>query len=29
VISYTIEGADAVILHALHGRRDIEGLIGR
>jgi toxin ParE1/3/4 len=28
VIIYTIDGADAVILHVLHGRRDIEGLIG-
>jgi toxin ParE1/3/4 len=29
VIIYTIDGADGVILHALHGRRDIEGLIDR
>jgi toxin ParE1/3/4 len=29
VIIYAIDGADAVILHVLHGRRDIEGLIGR
>ena len=28
-IIYTIDGADALILHVLHGRRDIEGLIGR
>jgi len=28
VIIYTIDGADVVVLHVLHGRRDIEGLIG-
>ena len=29
VIIYTVDGAEAVVLHVLHGRRDIEGVIGR
>jgi toxin ParE1/3/4 len=29
VIVYTIEQADVLILHVIHSRRDIEGLIGR
>ncbi|HJU19333.1 MAG TPA: type II toxin-antitoxin system RelE/ParE family toxin [Stellaceae bacterium] len=29
VIIYVIDGADVVILRVLHGRRDIDGLIGR
>jgi len=29
VILYRIEGADVVIVHIFHGRRDIEGLLGR
>jgi toxin ParE1/3/4 len=29
VIIYTIAGADMIILRVLHGRRDIDGLIGR
>ena len=29
VVLYRIEGADVVIVHIFHGRRDIEGLVGR
>jgi toxin ParE1/3/4 len=29
VILYRIDGADVVIVHIFHGRRDIDGLFGR